>query len=504
MKNIPNPKIWFLTGSQHLYGEEPLRRVAENSKTIVDQLNASGRLPLRLVFKPVLTRPEDIRATLIEANGAPDCAGVITWCHTFSPSKMWINGLLQLRKPLLHLATQFNRDLPWAEIDMDFMNLNQAAHGDREHGFIHARLRLPRKVVVGHWSDGEVQDRVAAWMRVTRAWADWQKGRYVRFGDNMRQVAVTDGDKVAAEARFGFSVNTHGVGDLVAVMEAVNDASINTLCAEYEATYEVAPALRKAGDRHAILRYNARQEIGLRSFLEEGGFTGFSDTFEDLHGLAQLPGLAVQRLMAEGYGFAGEGDWKTAAVVRAMKVISDGLPGGASFMEDYTYELNPTGQLVLGSHMLEICPSIAEGRPRLEVHPLGIGGKADPARLVFDARAGAAVNVALMDLGNRFRFLVNEVDAIKPPRELPKLPVARAVWKCRPDFKTAVGAWIHAGGAHHTGYSYAVTSEHIEDLAEIAGVEVVLIDEETRMREFRQQLRNNEIYYHIAPGLGRV
>jgi L-arabinose isomerase len=320
----------------------------------------------------------------------------------------------------------------------------------------------------------------------------------------MRQVAVTDGDKVAAEARFGFSVNTHGIGDLVAVMEAVNDASINTLCAEYEATYEVAPALRKAGDRHAILRYNARQEIGLRSFLEEGGFTGFSDTFEDLHGLAQLPGLAVQRLMAEGYGFAGEGDWKTAAVVRAMKVISDGLPGGASFMEDYTYELNPTGQLVLGSHMLEICPSIAEGRPRLEVHPLGIGGKADPARLVFDARAGAAVNVALMDLGNRFRFLVNEVDAIKPPRELPKLPVARAVWKCRPDFKTAVGAWIHAGGAHHTGYSYAVTSEHIEDLAEIAGVEVVLIDEETRMREFRQQLRNNEIYYHIAPGLGRV
>ena len=387
---------------------------------------------------------------------------------------------------------------------MDFMNLNQAAHGDREHGFIHARLRLPRKVVVGHWSDSEVQDRVAAWMRVTRAWADWQNGRYVRFGDNMRQVAVTDGDKVAAEARFGFSVNTHGVGDLVAVMEAVNDASIDTLCAEYEATYEVAPALRKAGDRHAILRYNARQEIGLRSFLEEGGFTGFSDTFEDLHGLAQLPGLAVQRLMADGYGFAGEGDWKTAAVVRAMKVIADGLPGGASFMEDYTYELNPSGQLVLGSHMLEICPSIAEGRPRLEVHPLGIGGKADPARLVFDARPGAAVNVALMDLGNRFRFLVNEVDAIKPPHDLPKLPVARAVWTCRPDFKTAVGAWIQAGGAHHTGYSYAVTAEHIEDLAEIAGVEVAIIDAETRLREFRQQLRNNEIYYHIAPGLGRM
>ncbi|MFZ4717731.1 MAG: L-arabinose isomerase, partial [Chthoniobacterales bacterium] len=496
MKNIPNPEIWFLTGSQHLYGEGPLRQVAENSKAIVDQLNASGRLPLRLVFKPVLTRPEEIRATLLEANGAPDCAGVITWCHTFSPSKMWINGLLQLRKPLLHLATQFNRDLPWAEIDMDFMNLNQAAHGDREHGFIHARLRLPRKVVVGHWSDGEVQDRVAAWMRVTRAWADWQKCRYVRFGDNMRQVAVTDGDKVAAEARFGFSVNTHGVGDLVEAMEAVDDVSVDSLCAEYAETYDVASPLRKGGDLHAILRYNARQEIGLRSFLEQGGFTGFSDTFEDLHGLSQLPGLAVQRLMAEGYGFAGEGDWKTAAVVRAMKVISADLPGGASFMEDYTYELNPSGQLVLGSHMLEICPSIAAERPRLEVHPLGIGGKEDPARLVFDARAGAAVNVALMDLGNRFRFLVNEVDAIKPPHELPKLPVARAIWKCRPDFKTTVGAWIHAGGAHHTGYSYAVTSEHIEDLAEIAGVEVAVIDAETRMREFRQQLRNNEIYYH--------
>ncbi len=504
MTQLDTPEIWFLTGTQHLYGEGPLKQVAANSKSIVEELNASGNLPLKLVFKPILTRPEEIRAVMLEANSDPNCAGVITWCHTFSPSKMWIAGLLQLRKPLLHLATQFNQDLPWSEIDMDFMNLNQAAHGDREHGFIHARLRLPRKVVVGHWSDGEVQDRIAAWMRVTRAWADWQKGRYVRFGDNMRQVAVTDGDKVAAEARFGFSVNTHGVGDLVAVMEAVSDTSIDTLCAEYEETYTVDSVLRKGGDRHAILRYNARQEIGLCTFLEAGGFTGFSDTFEDLHGLAQLPGLAVQRLMAEGYGFAGEGDWKTAAVVRAMKVISHGLPGGASFMEDYTYELNPSGQLVLGSHMLEICPSIAASRPRIEVHPLGIGGKADPARLVFDARAGAAVNVALMDLGNRFRLLVNEVDAIKPPQELPKLPVARAVWKCRPNFKTAVGAWIYAGGAHHTGYSYAVTTEHIEDLAEIAGVEVAVIDAETTIRGFRQQLRNDELYYHLAPGLGRL
>jgi L-arabinose isomerase len=424
------------------------------------------------------------------------------WCHTFSPSKMWIGGLLQLRKPVLHLATQANRELPWADIDMDFMNLNQAAHGDREHGFIHARLRLGRKVVVGHWSDPEVQDRVAAWMRVTRAWADWQGGKVVRFGDNMRSVAVTEGDKVSAEARFGFSVDYHGVGDLVAVMNDVADSAIDRLCAEYEEIYTVAPALRKGGERHAALRYNARQELGLRAFLEAGGYLGFTDTFEDLHGLDQLPGLAVQRLMGQGYGFAGEGDWKTAAIVRAMKVIAADLPGGTSFMEDYTYDLSPGGELVLGAHMLEICPSIAGNKPAVEIHPLGIGGKSDPVRLVFDAHEGAAVNVAMIDLGNRFRLLVNEVDTIQPPHPLPKLPVARAVWKCRPDLKTAVAAWIHAGGAHHTGFSYAVTTEHMEDLAEIAGVELAVIDADTKIRDFKQTLRNNEIYHHLAPGLG--
>jgi L-arabinose isomerase len=504
MKNLPTPEIWFITGTQHLYGEGPLKQVAANSQKIVDELNASGRLPLKLVFKPILTRPEEIRALCLEANGAANCAGLAIWCHTFSPSKMWINGLLQLRKPVLHLATQFNRDLPWADIDMDFMNLNQAAHGDREHGFIHTRLRLPRKVVVGHWSDEEVQDRVASWMRVTRAWSDWQGGKIVRFGDNMRYVAVTDGDKVAAEAKFGFSVNTHGVGDLVAAMKDVGDDAITKLVAEYEELYNVAAVLRKGGERHEALRYNARQELGLRAFLEEGNFIGFSDTFEDLHGLTQLPGLAVQRLMADGYGFAGEGDWKTAALVRAMKVMAADLPGGTSFMEDYTYELNPSGQLVLGSHMLEVCPSIAAAKPSIEIHPLGIGGKDDPARFVFDAHAGAAINVAMMDLGNRFRLLVNEVDVIAPPQPLPKLPVARAVWKCRPDLKTAVAAWIYAGGTHHTGFSYSVTTEHIEDLAEIAGVEVAVIDADTRIREFKQQLRNDEIYYHLAPGLGRL
>ncbi|GAT32212.1 L-arabinose isomerase [Terrimicrobium sacchariphilum] len=504
MKNLPAPEIWFITGSQHLYGEGPLRQVAANSREIVAGLNASSRIPLNVVFKPVLTRPEEIRALCLEANSSPACAGLIVWCHTFSPSKMWINGLLQLRKPVLHLATQFNRDLPWSEIDMDFMNLNQAAHGDREHGYIHTRLRLPRKVVVGHWSDEEVQDRVAAWMRVTRAWCDWQGGKFVRFGDNMRYVAVTEGDKVAAEARFGFSVNTHGIGDLGAAMNEVEETAITALCEEYESLYSVAASLRKGGERHEALRYNARQELGMRAFLEAGSFLGFTDTFEDLHGMKQLPGLAVQRLMAEGYGFAGEGDWKTAALVRAMKVMAGDLPGGTSFMEDYTYELNPAGQLVLGSHMLEVCPSIAQGKPSIEIHPLGIGGKDDPARLVFDAHAGPAINVAMMDLGNRFRILVNEVDAIAPPHPLPKLPVARAVWKCRPDLKTAVASWIYAGGTHHTGFSYSVTAEHIEDLAEIAGVEVAIIDAKTELRDFKQQLRNNEIYYHIAPGLGRL
>ena len=503
MKNLPASEIWYVTGSQHLYGEGPLRQVAANAQTIVNELNGSGRLPVPLIFKPILTRPEEIRALCLEANSAPNCAGLVIWCHTFSPSKMWIGGLSLLAKPVLHLHTQLNRDLPWADIDMDFMNLNQAAHGDREHGFIHTRLRLRRKVVVGHWSDEETQDRVGAWMRVARAWADWQGGRFVRFGDNMRQVAVTEGDKVAAEAKLGYSINTHGVGDLVATMNGIEDRAIDALCADYEDQYTVADALRKGGERHEALRYNARQELGLRAFLEDGKFLGFTDTFEDLHGLTQLPGLAVQRLMADGYGFAGEGDWKTAALVRAMKVIADGLPGGTSFMEDYTYDMNPDGHLVLGSHMLEICPSIASGKPTVEIHPLGIGGKDDPVRLVFDAPAGPALNAALMDLGNRFRLLVNEVDAIVPPQPLPKLPVARAVWKCRPDFKTACAAWIYGGGAHHTGYSYAVTTEHLENLAEIAGIEIAVIDKDTRIREFKAQLRADEIYYHLAPGLGR-
>lgn len=495
---MKSPELWFLTGSQHLYGPETLKQVASNSQAIAAGLGAA--LPLPLVCKPVLTTPDAIRSTLLEANNDPACAGVILWMHTFSPSKMWIGGLSALKKPFLHLHTQFNRDLPWATIDMDFMNLNQSAHGDREAGFIHSRMRLARKIVVGHWQDPEVAARTAAWARAARAWHDWQGAKFVRFGDNMRQVAVTEGDKVSAEMTFGFSVNGHGIGDLVAVMNDVSEAAVDSLCGEYADAYTLAPELGKSGARHASLREAARIELALRAFLTQGGFRGFTTTFEDLHGLRQLPGIAVQRLMADGFGFGAEGDWKTAALLRAMKVMASDMGGRTSFMEDYTYHLEPGNHLVLGSHMLEVCPSIAAAKPACEVHPLGIGGKEDPVRLVFDAPAGAAINATLVDLGNRFRILVNEVDAITPPQPLPNLPVARAVWKCRPDFATACGSWIQAGGAHHTGFSYTVTREHMEDFAAMAGVEFLVIGEETRSAEFRKELRFNEVYFHLAGG----
>lgn len=500
MIHLATPEIWFVTGSQHLYGPETLAQVARNSQAIVAGLAASKRIPLKPVFKPVLKTPDEVRALCLDANHDANCAGLVLWMHTFSPAKMWIAGLTALKKPFVHLHTQFNRDLPWGTIDMDFMNLNQSAHGDREAGFLHTRLRLNRKVVVGHWQDAEMQDRLAAWMRAARAWHDAQGAKFARFGDNMRQVAVTEGDKVSAEMRFGYSVNGYGVGDLVKVVDGVGDAEIDALVKEYEARYAVAKALRRGGARHDSLRYGARIELGLRAFLADGGFKGFTTTFEDLHGLRQLPGLAVQRLMADGYGFGAEGDWKTAALLRAMKVIGVDLKGGTSFMEDYTYHLSPKGHQVLGAHMLEICETIAATKPSLEIHPLGIGGKEDPVRLVFDAPAGPALNASLVDLGNRFRLIVNEVDAVKTPK-LPKLPVARAVWECRPDFKTACAAWILAGGAHHTGYSYAVTKEHLEDFAGMAGIELVVIDADTQLGEFKQTLRTNEVYFHLASGL---
>jgi len=493
-------EIWFVTGSQHLYGPETLKAVAKHSQEIAASLDASPAIPVKVVFKPVMVSSDAVTELCQQANNAANCIGLVTWCHTFSPSKMWINGLKHLQKPICHLHTQYNRDLPWSTIDMDFMNMNQAAHGDREHGFVMTRMRLARKVVVGFWQDAATQEKIGAWSRAAAAWHDWQGGKFVRFGDNMREVAVTEGDKVAAQIKFGFSVNTHGVGDLVKVVDAITDKQVDALCKEYEAAYEVAADLRKGGKRHQSVRDAARIELGIQQFLTDGGFKGYTDTFEDLHGLAQLPGIASQRMMAAGFGFGGEGDWKTSALVRAMKVMASGLKGGTSFMEDYTYHLSPRGRLVLGSHMLEICPSIAAGKASLQVHPLGIGGKADPARLVFNTPAGPAINVSLMDLGNRFRLLLNEVDVVAAEHAMPKLPVARAVWKCRPNFEDACACWIHAGGAHHTGFSQAVTTEMIEDFAAMAGVELAIIDARTNVRDFQQTLRNNEVYYALSKG----
>ncbi len=487
-------EVWFLTGSQHLYGPETLEQVAQHAQAMVNALDDAA-LATKVVYKPVLTTPEEILSVCQAANVDANCVGVITWMHTFSPARNWIAGLNALQKPMLHLHTQYNRDIPWSEIDMDFMNLNQAAHGDREFGFMVSRMRRNRKVVVGHWSEVDVQQQIDTWMRAACAWHDAQNARLVRFGDNMRSVAVTEGDKVEAQMRLGYQVYGYGVGDLAEVVRAVTDSEISALIGVYEATYSIADDLRVGGARHESVREAARIEIGLRRFLENGRFTAFTTTFEDLHGLVQLPGLAVQRLMADGYGFAGEGDWKTAALVRAMKVMSRGLDGGTSFMEDYTYHLHPDGMQVLGAHMLEICPSIAGEQARLEVHPLGIGGKADPARLVFNARVGQGLNAALMDMGNRFRLLVNLVDGVAPAEPLPRLPVARALWVPQPDLKTAATAWIYAGGAHHTGYSQALTSDHLYDFAEIAGIEYLQIDAETRLRAFKDQLRWNEMYY---------
>jgi L-arabinose isomerase len=499
--NLKPLEVWLVTGSQNLYGAKTLKQVAVNSQEIAHALGVAAAIPVTIVSKPVVKTTAEASGLCLEANTATRCIGLITWCHTFSPSKMWINGLKQLRKPILHFHTQHNRDIPWSSIDMDFMNLNQAAHGDREHGFIMSRMRLNRKVVVGYWQDSAIQQQIGKWCRAAAAWHDWQGARFCRFGDNMREVAVTEGDKVAAQMQFGYSVNGYGVGDLVQRVQAVRDQEIERLVEEYEASYVLAPKLRKPGPLRQSVREAARIELGLRAFLTAGDFKGFTTTFEDLHGLTQLPGLSVQRLMADGYGFGAEGDWKTCALVRAMKVMASGLPGGTSFMEDYTYHLEPKRNLVLGAHMLEICPSIAKGKPSLEVHALGIGGKADPARLVFDTPAGPAINASVIDLGNRFRLLVNEVEVVPPEKPLPKLPVARAVWIPKPNLQLAASAWIYAGGAHHTGFSQAVTTDMIEDFAAIAGVELVIIDAETQLRQFKQALNWNEVYYALRGGL---
>ena len=501
MFDLKKLEVWFVTGSQGLYGPKVLEQVAQHSQEIANALSLAPAIPVSVVFKPVLTNPEAIHRLCQEANSTPNCVGLITWMHTFSPAKMWIAGLTALKKPFAHLHTQYNRDIPWAEIDMNFMNLNQAAHGDREYGFMVSRLRLNRKVVVGHWQDPEVQASLGAWARAACGWHDWQGARVARFGDNMREVAVTEGDKVEAQIRLGYDVYGYGVGDLVQEVQQVGDAEIDRLVAEYDATYSMAPDLKAGGSRHASVREAARIELGLGNFLKAGDFKAFTTSFEDLHGLVQLPGLAVQRLMAAGYGFGGEGDWKTSALVRAMKVMGAGLSGGTTFMEDYTYHLNPAGMRVLGAHMLEVCESIAGDKPSLQVHPLGIGGKADPARLVFTARTGPALNASIMDMGNRFRMLVNVVDVVPAEQALPKLPVARALWIPQPNLKVAAAAWIYAGGAHHSSYSQAVTSEMLSDFAEMAGIEFLLIDKDTQLTEFKKELRWNEMYYLLAKGL---
>ena len=501
MRNLEKFEAWFVTGSQGLYGQQVLNQVAEHSEIIARALSQSDQIPVRVVFKPVLTTPEEIYALCMEASAAKNCVGLITWMHTFSPAKMWIAGLKALQKPFVHLHTQFNRDIPWDSIDMDFMNLNQSAHGGREFGFIGARMRRDRKVVVGHWQDERVLAQLAVWMRAACAWHDAQGAKIARIGDNMREVAVTEGDKVEAQIRLGYAVNGYGIGDLVQYVEGVTDSEIDALVAEYGERYVIPDSIGPNLKQSQPVREAARIELGMRAFLEEGGFKAFTTTFETLHGLEQLPGLAVQRLMADGYGFGAEGDWKTAALVRAMKVMSAGLEGGTSFMEDYTYHLHPDGMKVLGAHMLEVCASIAQGQPSLEVHPLGIGGKADPARLVFNVPSGPALNASVIDLGNRFRLIVNTIDVVPPDAPLPRLPVARVVWVPHPDLPTAATAWILAGGAHHTGFSQALTAEHLEDFAGMAGLEFVLIDGDTKLRQFRQELRWNEIYYHLARGL---
>jgi L-arabinose isomerase len=501
MINYKDLEVWFVTGSQHLYGETTLRNVAEHSQEMSQNMAQSGKLPVKLIFKPVVTTPDAITELCREANNARNCIGLVTWMHTFSPAKMWIAGLKILNKPFVHLHTQYNRDLPWSEIDMDFMNLNQSAHGDREFGFIGSRMRLNRKIIVGFWQDEDVLSDLAIWMRAAAAWHDAQGARLARFGDNMRDVAVTEGDKVEAQIQLGYSVNGYGVGDLVRTVNTVGDAEIDRLVAEYDDTYTVAEELHPNGSERQSLREAARIELGMRLFLEKGGFKAFTTTFEDLNGLAQLPGLAVQRLMADGYGFGAEGDWKTAALLRAMKVMAAGLNGGTSFMEDYTYDLGGKNPKVLGAHMLEVCASLAGSKPNLEIHPLSIGGKNDPARLVFTVPSGPAIGATLLDMGDRFRMLVNEVDVIQPEKPLEKLPVASAVWVPRPNLKVSAAAWIMAGGAHHTSFSQAITRAHLEDFARMAGLEFLVIDSETRLSDFEKELRWNDLYYHMSKGL---
>jgi L-arabinose isomerase len=493
-KDLKSYEVWFITGSQNLYGEKTLQQVDKDSETIAKAFDASASIPVKIVFKPVLKTPDEIYNCCLEANSSPNCIGLITWMHTFSPSKMWIQGLSVLNKPFVHLHTQFNRDIPWDTIDMDFMNLNQSAHGDREFGFICSRMRLNRKVIVGHWEDQNVQEKLGGWTRSAIGYHESKSLKICRFGDNMRHVAVTEGDKVEAQRVLGWQVNYHGVGDLVASMNTVSEADIDSLMDVYASEYQLEDKSSKN------IRYQAKIELGLKKFLDKNGYKAFTTNFEDLHGLEQLPGLACQRLMEQGYGFGAEGDWKQSALVRIMKVMSQGMKGGCSFMEDYTYHLDPAQPAVLSAHMLEICPTIAAAKPKVEVHPLGIGGKDAPARLVFNAPEGDGINATLVDMGGRMRMILNPVKCITP-KALPKLPVACALWVPMPNLEIGAAAWILAGGAHHTSFSMALNREYLEDLAEMLGLELVVIDEKTQISEFKKELKWNDLYYHLSKGL---
>jgi len=491
-------QIWFLTGSQDLYGEAILQKVKEQSTEIVAGLDAAADVPVEIVRKPTVTTPDGIRRACLDATTDDACIGVIGWMHTFSPAKMWIAGLQALQKPFLHLHTQFGRDLPYADIDMGFMNLNQSAHGDREFAYIVSRLRLPRKTIAGHWQEASVQARIGAWARAAAGAHEARILKVARFGDNMRHVAVTEGDKVEVQARLGTSVNTYPVNELADAVAEVADAEVDRLCVEYDDSYEIVPELRPGGDRRESMRDAARLELGLRAFLEAGDFRAFTDSFEDLGALKQLPGISAQRLMADGYGFGGEGDWKTSALVRIVKAMSEGLAGGVSFMEDYTYDFGAAPARSLGAHMLEVCPTIAAAMPTCEIHPLFVGEREDPVRLVFTGAAGPGVMVGMCDMGTRLRLVANEIDAVVPPQDFPELPVARALWEPRPDLTTSAESWLLAGGPHHTCYSQAVGLEVIEDFAEMVGIELVSIGADTDAREFRRELRWSQVYWHLA------
>lgn len=493
-------EVWFVTGAQLLYGGDAVVTVNSHSEEMVKGLNDSGILPVKVVYKGTANSSREVESVLNEANINQKCVGVITWMHTFSPAKMWIKGLKNFKKPLLHFHTQYNKEIPWSEIDMDFMNLNQSAHGDREFGHITSRLRMPRKVLVGYWQEKETQSKIASWMRVCAGWADSQDMLIIRFGDNMNNVAVTDGDKVEAEIRMGYHVDNAPIATLVPYIEAVGEQEIDALVAEYERIYDFADHCKKGTDKYQIVRDAAAQEIGLRRFLQDKGAKGFTTSFNELEGMKQLMGFASQRLMAEGYGFGAEGDWKTAALVRTMWVMGQGLPGGQSFLEDYTLNFDGENSTILQSHMLEINPEISASKPRIEVHFLGIGDARTCARLVFQAHKGSGVAATIVDMGNRFRMIVNEVE-VEDTKPLPKLPVACALWKPMPNFEIGAGAWILAGGTHHSSFSYSVTTEMLEDYAEIADMEMLIIDKDTTIRKFRQDLRNNEVYYMLNKAL---